>query len=154
AGLQSVGTKMMGLGAALKAPLVASAKLFADFGSELHDMSLRTGASVEALSEMAFVAKVTGGSMEALEVGLKKMQKAIASGEDELGKPIKAFDQLGISAKKLAALAPDQQLAEIGGRLALIKDPAMRAALALQIFGKAGTGLLPMFEDGRAGFEK
>ena len=44
-------------------------------GSDLLDMSQRTGVSVEALSELGFAAEQSGADMETLEAGLRKMQK-------------------------------------------------------------------------------
>jgi len=48
--LQGIGTKMAMLGAGVVAPLAGAAKVFADMGSDMVDMSQRTGVSVEALS--------------------------------------------------------------------------------------------------------
>ncbi len=38
-------------------PMLGAAKAFADMGSDLVDMSQRTGISVEALSELGFAAE-------------------------------------------------------------------------------------------------
>ena len=53
AGITGLGTQLLGIGVALATPFALAAKLFADMGSELVDMSQRTGVSVEALSELA-----------------------------------------------------------------------------------------------------
>lgn len=52
--LQGIGTKMAMLGAGIATPLAGAAKVFADMGSDMVDMSQRTGVSVEALSELGF----------------------------------------------------------------------------------------------------
>lgn len=71
------GKKLMGIGSAITAPLVGFAKVFASGSKELQTLSQRTGISVAALSELAYAAQLSGTDMETLEVGIKKMQKAI-----------------------------------------------------------------------------
>jgi len=58
--LQGIGTKMAMLGAGIVTPLAGAAKVFADMGSDMVDMSQRTGVSVEALSELGFAAEQSG----------------------------------------------------------------------------------------------
>ena len=77
-GIKSIGTKLMGLGALITAPLIAGAKSAASAGAALWDMSERTGMSVENLSKLAFAAQMTGTDIESLEVGVKRMQNWIA----------------------------------------------------------------------------
>jgi hypothetical protein len=153
AGLKSVGTGMMGIGAAALAPLAGAIKVFSDTGSALNDMSARTGVSVEALSEFEYAAKMTGVEMEGLEGGLRKMQKTV--GEAAMGSKsaADALGKLGLSAAELTNLAPDQQFAMIADRLDQVRDPALRAAVAMEIFGKSGTNLLPMMQGGAAGVQ-
>ena len=75
AGVQSIGTKLFGLGAAAVAPLLATTNVFADMGDQLAKMSARTGISVEALSELGYAAEQSGADLETLEGGVRKMQK-------------------------------------------------------------------------------
>ena len=71
-----IGAGLAGIGAAITAPLIAATNTFADTGSALNDMSDRTGVSVERLSELGFAAEQTGTSMETVEGGIRKMQRA------------------------------------------------------------------------------
>jgi hypothetical protein len=68
---------VLGIGAAIVAPLVASAKLFSGYGDQIAKMAKRTGFSVEALSELQFVASQTGTDIESLEMGVRRMQRTI-----------------------------------------------------------------------------
>ena len=54
----------------------------------------------------------------------------------------------------LGRLTPDQQFELLSDRISKIKDPAIRAATAMEIFGKTGTALLPMMQDGAKGIEE
>src|SRR5690606_31695519 len=104
------------------APLAASAKVYADMGSRLVDMSQRTGVSVEALSELGFTADQSGSDLATLEAGLRKMQRTLkaAAGGSETAQ--EALGLLGLTVAELAGLAPDEQFKRLADRLAGIED--------------------------------
>ena len=147
----SAGKKMMGLGAGIAGPILVSAKAFADVGSALNDMSKRTGVATESLSVLKFAAEQTGTDMAGVETAVKKMQKAIFSAANGGKEAAKALEMVGLSASDLAGLSADEQMGKIADGLMAIQDPGTRAAVAMQIFGKAGTSILPMLEGGSAG---
>lgn len=145
--IATAGAGISAAAAAMAAPLLLSVKSFEATGSALNDMAARTGLSVENLSELGYVAQQTGASMEEVEIGFRKAQKAI--GEATLGseEASAALAKIGLSAAKLKDLKPDQQLQAIAEKLATIKDPTTRAAAAMEIFGKSGTKLLPLISE-------
>lgn len=145
--IMSIGTKLGAIGAAITSPFIAAAKVFADSGSELHDMSTRTGMSVESLSALGFAAKQSGADLASVEVGVRKMQKAMTAGSLENMQAQATFAQLGLSIRELMALRPDEQFKEISSAIAKIPNPTARAGAAMMIFGKSGTALLPMIEE-------
>ena len=153
AGVREIGTKLAGLGAAVVAPLAGAAKVFADAGSRLWDMSKRTGVSVEALSILGYAAEQAGASTEDLEKGLRKMQNTITDAAQGSASAQEALARLGLTVKDLAGLSPEEQFRLIGDRLDRIADPTLKAATAMDIFGRAGTGLLPMLEGGAAALD-
>jgi len=154
AGITGIGTQLLGIGGALATPFALAAKLFADMGSDLIDMSQRTGVSVEALSELGFAAEQSGADMETLEAGLRKMQKFVVEAADGSQQARDALEKLNLTVADLKALAPDDQFKLIADKLAKIENPTLRAALAMDIFGKSGTRLLPLMIDGADGIEK
>lgn len=153
AGLRSIGTRMAALGAGILGPLGASVKVFANMGDSLDEMSARTGVGVEALSELALGAELSGADLETLETGLRKMQKAVTAAAGGSKSAIDALAQLGLNVQDLVNLAPEQQFKLIADRISKIEDPTRRAALAMEVFGKSGTRLLPMLQDGAKGLE-
>ena len=154
AGIASIGTKLAGLGASVVTPLLGATKVFADMGSDMVDMSQRTGVSVEALSELGFAAEQSGADVETLEAGLRKMQKQIVEAASGSETAREALGKLGLTVDDLAKLSPDQQLKLIGDRLSQIQNPTLKAALAMEVFGKSGTKLLPLFANGARGIEE
>lgn len=146
AGAAKIGAAGLAGSAAVLAPLTAAVKHFADTGSQLDDMSQRTGASVEALSGLGYAAKMGGADLEDLEKGLRTMQKGLAAGDE-------GFGELGISIAKLKGFAPEDQMRMIANELAKIENPGDRAAAAMGIFGKSGAALLPMLQQGAKGID-
>ena len=149
--MSSAGTKMAAMGAGIVGPIFASAAAFANVGSALFDMSKRTGVATESLSVLQFAAEQTGTDMGGVETALKKMQKSIFAAGTGSKEAAKALAMVGLSASDLEGLSADQQMGKIADGLMAIQDPGTRAAVAMQIFGKSGTAILPMLEGGSAG---
>jgi len=150
-GLAKIGAGLAGVGTAVVTPFLTAAKVFADVGSELVDMSQRTGASVEALSELAFAADQTGTSLTSLETGIKFLQKNLVAAADGSAEAQESFGKLGLSLAELQGLSPDEQFARIADGIAAIEDPAQRTAAVLRILGRSGTELLPLLSNGADG---
>ncbi|MCW5766990.1 MAG: hypothetical protein KIT68_13560, partial [Phycisphaeraceae bacterium] len=153
AGLRSIGTRLAGIGAAAVTSLLGTAKVFSDMGDVLDKMSIRTGVSVEALSELGYAAELSGADLETLESGVRIMQRTLGEAAQGASTAVEALDRLGLSAAQLAGFSPEQQFKVLADRISKVADPTLRAAIAMEVFGKAGTKLLPLMADGAAGIE-
>lgn len=153
AGLRSIGTRLAGIGVAAITGLLGTAKAFSDMGDVLDKMSIRTGVSVEALSELGYAAELSGADLETLESGVRIMQRTLGEAAQGTSTAVEALDRLGLSAAQLAGLSPEQQFKVLADRISKVSDPTLRAAIAMEVFGKAGTKLLPLMADGAAGIE-
>jgi len=153
ANVTAMGKRLAVVGAAMAAPLVGSVKAFTSMGDRLDKMSKRTGVSVEALSELTYAAEQSGTEIGSLEKGMARMQRTLLDAERGLTTALDALDGLGLSAEKLKGLAPEDQFAAIAEGLSRVEDPSRKAALAMMIFGRSGTGLLPMMKTGAAGID-
>ena len=126
----------------------------AKFGDAIAKAALKTGIGTSAIQELAYAAKQGNVDLTQLTTGLKKMQVAVsqaASGNKEVNQTLAA---LGIHISDLLALSPDQQFERIAQGISELKDPADRARAAVNLFGRAGTDLLPIFEGGADGVRK
>ena len=147
AGLQATGLRMMALGAGIVTPLLASAKGFSEMGDKLDKMAKRTGFSVETLSELGYAAELAGADLADVETAARAMQRVIGNAATGSKSAAESLALLGLSAEQLERLKPEDQFLVIGQRLNEISDPTMRAAAAMEVFGKSGTSLLPMLEN-------
>lgn len=150
----AIGGGFLAMGTAIIGPMAAAVKQFADVGSQLDDMAQRTGVSAGALSELSFAAEMSGTSLESLENGLRKMQKSIVDAGSGLSTPIKALERIGVSVEDLQGLSTEEQFLKLAQGVSEIQDPTLRAATAMDLFGKSGTALLPMIAGGVAGIEE
>lgn len=149
-----VGAAVAGVGAAVGGGILVAAKQFAAAGDTLDKMSGRTGASVEALSELTFAASQSGASIETVEKGLLKLSRTIAESEQGMATASEALERVGLSAEQLKGVSPDKQLELVADALSSIDDPSIKAAAAMELLGKSGTQLLPMMSGGAAGIAK
>lgn len=152
------GLALAGLGAtaglAAVGGIAKSIMSFTEAGDALDEMSSRTGFSVESLSELKYAAELSGGSLEGFEKSTLKMAKVITAAEDGAQGAKDSLKELGVTTKDLKGLKPEDQFALLASKLADVDDDTRKAAIATEIFGKSGTALLPMLEEGGAGLEE
>lgn len=148
---------------------------------EIGDTADKLGIGTTALQELRYGAEQSGAEVGALDKGLGKMAVTIGKfknakgkggggameipglqmlgtggggGEAGAGGEQDPFKRLGLSAKALAALKPDEQMLKIANGMAKLKTHADKAAVAQAIFGKGGKEMLPFLEEGAAGIKK
>jgi hypothetical protein len=149
--MMTIGNRLMGVGTAITAPILGAATAFSEVGDAVAKMAARTGLSTEAVSAFGFAAGQSGTDIGTLEKGVRTMQRTLdnaAQGGKAAGK---AFERLGVDVAALQQMSPEEQFLALSDALAAVQDPGERAALAMQIFGRAGTALLPMFSAGADG---
>lgn len=116
-------------------------------------LSQKLGITTEALTKLQYAAQLSDVSQQALEGGLRKLATTLTTAQDPASKAAKALLDIGLSARELIAIPADQQLGRIGDALNNVQNQSQRAALAQEIFGKAGQQLLPILAEGTAGIK-
>lgn len=148
---------MMGIGAAvavataaLAALAVGIAKVNAAF--ERMDKAAKAAKSIDiaaqTLQGFQHAASLAGVEGAQMTKAFQKMQKGIGEAAQGIGTAKIAFEELGMSTLEMQQLSPDEQFLKISEALSKIEDPAKRAALATQVFGRAGADLLPLINQG------
>lgn len=123
--------------------------------ANLADLSTKTGVGTEALSVLGLAAKTANVSQEELEIGLRQLGKSVTQLRAGVPQAAADFKALGLSAKSFDGLSLDQILVKLADRFARFPDGPTKSALALEIFGKNGTELLPLLKDlANGGFEQ
>ena len=119
----------------------------------LNDFSARTGIGVEALQGYSLAAKLAGVDTEAFGAAVQKLAVNIgkANPGDSLDKSLRGIN---LSVTELRALSPEEQFSAIGNAISQLPTAADRAAAAVQVFGKQGAALAPLFREGAASIEE
>ena len=149
--MQGMGMKIAAIGGAMAAPFLLAVKSFTAVGDALNKMSIRTGMGVEALSGLAFAAEQSGADLQTLEKGLIGMARTVLNADMGLAAAVDSLKMLGLEVDQLKGRSPQEQFTMLANAVSKIKDPSTRAALAMQVFGKAGQKLIPMMAGGAAG---
>ena len=150
---RDLGKAVTVIGIAITGTLTAMTVQWAKAGDEVAKLADKTGFSTEALSELRYAAQLSNTSLSGLEIAIKRMQVVITESVNATSASAKALNSLGLSYQKLKDLTPEQQFAAISSAIADITDPTLKAALAIDMFGRSGTDMLPMLADGSAGLE-
>ncbi len=148
---KAIGIGMTVLGGAILAAGAKSVQTFAKMGDEVQKMALRTGFSTEALSELRHAAELSGTSLSSLEKASKTLSGAILDAGFGLETYVRALGELGLTYEELVDLSPEDQFLAVMEALAGVEDESKRAALAADLFGRAGTQLLPIMASGTQG---
>lgn len=139
------------------AGLVGLAKGSLDAGDKMFDLAQKTGVSVEALARFKKAASTSGTDIDAVSKALVKLSKgmveAAATGK---GKAADSFKALGLSATDASGKlkGADQVTLEIANRFKSMADGPAKAALALNLFGKAGADMIPLLNMGGDSIDK
>lgn len=153
AAARSVGTKLIAGGGSIVAAGAVATRVFTKVGDDLDKISKRTGIAVEALSGFGFAAEQSGASLEQFEKGIQGMQRALFDASRGTITAIDTLERLGLTYEQIKDLSPEQQFTLIADRLSKVTDMSSRAGIAMQLFGRAGRQMLPMFENGAAGLK-
>jgi hypothetical protein len=147
----------------LKAGLVAlvgvgsfsiMAKSAADTADKIQKLSIRLGASTEALSQYRHVATMSGVSFETFTMGLQRMTRRVSEAAAGTGEAKNALEELNVDAMALTQLKPEQQFEALADAIMSVEDPAARVRLAMKLFDSEGVALLQMMQGGSEGLQK
>jgi len=150
-----VGGAFTAVGVAITASIGTIIKSTADMGDKFRDMSLRTGESTKALSALSYAGELSGISIGSIESSMKKAQRAMADAATGTGTAKDAFAELGIQVTHTdgSLLTGTELMLAFADKTAGMGDASKKTALAMEIFGRSGTDLLPLFAEGSAGIK-
>ncbi len=140
-----VGVSLAGIGAMIKSSI--------DSADALDEMAQRTGIAVESLSLLVPAAELSAVSTEKFEAGLKKLATGMLEAATGSEASAQNFEALGVAVQNQDGTLRDseQVLLDLADRFQAMPDGAEKAALAVDIFGKAGAEMIPFLNQGRDG---
>ena len=122
----------------------------AEYAHEMHNLSERTGQTVQDTIVLGQAFKNAGMGAEAQGHAVNMLQKAL-TGVNEEGLPTKEiFDQLGLSAEKLKNMSAMDALEAISKKIAGLETAADRTHAAMELFGRSGGEMLSLLGNATA----
>lgn len=131
--------------------LVGSVVAVGDFGNKLANLRAVTGLSTETLAVWSEQAAVTGVSAETMAMAMERLGARAEEGNKKVAEGLQA---LGMSTEQFLAMSPESRFQAITEALTGIEDPAQRAAVAMELFGRGGLQMLPAMTDEAARFRE
>jgi hypothetical protein len=133
-----------GVMAGVAAAAFALAKNTSAAIDEIGDSAKAAGMSTTAFQEYRFALKEAAAMTdEEFAASVTRLNKTLGEARTGSASAINAFEAIGISQAQLAdgSFTTDQAMAAFIAKMEATKDPAIAAALATDLFGKAGASL-------------
>lgn len=138
--------------AAAGAAIMGVATKSAAAADNVDKMSQKIGISREAYQELSFACSQSGTDVDTLKSGVKTLTNQMQMAADGNKTAAAAFDSLGLSIYDVNGNLKSQEdmMFETMSALQGMDDQTQKAALAVDLFGKSGSELMPML-NGAAG---
>lgn len=114
-------------------------------------LSDRLGLSTESLAGFQHAASLAGVDSGALSTALGKVLRLVGELKDGSNIGADALRNLGLTSQQLTDVSPEQAILLMSDAFKNISDPAIRAAAAVDLFGRGGQQLLPFLTIGAQG---
>lgn len=141
-------------GGIIATALIGAAKRAIELGDNLQKAAQKSGLGGKAISELAYAARLADIDLNSLSTAIKKMQITLSEASSGGKEQNKTLQALGVTIEEIIALQPDKQFELLAQQISRLKDPADRARAAVDLFGKAGADLLPLFSQGAEGIRR
>ncbi|MEM8668723.1 MAG: hypothetical protein AAGG48_14480 [Planctomycetota bacterium] len=125
-------------------------KSFANIDN-LAKTSDKLGIATEKLTALRFAAEESGVSASTTDMALQRMVRRIAEAAQGSGEAVGALQELGLSAERLAMLAPDEQFAALADAMSEVSGQGDRVRLSMKLFDSEGVSLVNTLRLGSKG---
>lgn len=149
------GAQLFGSMASAAASGVRSLFAFAEGQAQIVDaaskMAARLGMTYGEFAGLSLAADLAGVSMESVGKASTKAEIAFANASAGSSTATAAFARLGLTVEQLNGMSAAERFDAIASAIAALPSESERAAAAVQVFGRAGAELLPLFAGGAEG---
>jgi TP901 family phage tail tape measure protein len=119
-------------------------------GDQARKTAQAVGVSVAALQTFQHAGELGGMTAEEVGTGLRFLAKSSQEAAQGAKQYLDAYQRLGVNVRKSdGSLKNSEELMmEIADRFKAMPDGAQKTALSMQIFGRAGSRMIPMLNEG------
>jgi hypothetical protein len=127
------------------------AKKTAEYAHEVELAAQKTGMNTDALQGWGVAATMAGGSSQTMLLGIRKLSQEIVHAQEGSKEATAAFTKMGMSVDELKGMKMEDVMLKVADAFKSHANGAEKAALAQQLFGRAGQNLIPILNMGREG---
>lgn len=133
---------------------IRATKAAMEYAGGIQDAAERTGASVENYQALSNMLGLVGGSAEDAEMAFTKFNKGVsdaAAGADKNFAGLMKKLKIPLKDAKGGLVSLTDILPDLAAGFERNTDPAKRTRIAMELFGKGGTKMIPILARGRDG---
>lgn len=131
--------------------LVRMGQAQAEVVDQTSKLSARLGMTYGEFSGLALAGDLAGVSMDTIAAAATKADVAFVKAAGGSATAVAAFERIGLSVDQLNGLSASERFDAIAQAISELPTEAERAAAAVQLFGRSGAQLLPLFAGGAEG---
>lgn len=120
-----------------------------DLADNLRDLKQQTGLAIGTLTGLSFAAESSGTDLQGVAKGVGQFARFMDAAKEPTSEQGKLLAQLGLKARD-----PERALSEIADIFARMPDGLEKTNLSMELFGKAGTSMIPMLNGGGQALEE
>jgi len=127
-----------------------------DAADQVNELSQKINVNAESLQKWGFAASVSGGSMEDTATAIKKLSVNISEAASGSDSAKAKFDAIGVSFLDSSGKirTADSVMLDISDRFQSTANDANKTAIAIDLFGKSGTSMIPVLNEGSASLQE
>ena len=140
---------------AVTAGVITMANSFAEAGDKAAKTSAALGIGIEAYQELTYAMGQSGLSAQEFDSALQKFNLTVRQGAAGNEAMARQLESVGLCARKLAGMAPEQAFERISDYLQTLPNDAERTRVAVTLFGKtAGPKMMAAMAQGSEGLRQ
>jgi hypothetical protein len=150
--LEKINSKLEFLRAAeLVRGLYEMVERFSGLGEQLQSAAASAGLSVEELQKLQFAGSQSAVAAEDMNQSMARLTRTLYEAKQGSAEAKKSFEEAGISEAQIAGFKTGKDaLAALADRMAAIKDPIQKQALAMQLLGRGSHNMVMFLSKGSA----
>ena len=126
----------------------------ADYGDKVDKQSQALGLSRKAYQEWEYILGQNGASIDSLSFSMRTLNSLVLSAADGSKESKNAFAELGVGIHEIERLNPEEQFEAVVRAFQKMPAGAQKSALAIKIFGRNGTALLPLLNQSETSIDE
>jgi hypothetical protein len=130
---------------------------FAETADRTAKLARQLGVNVQGLSEFGHIAEFAGTSLEDVGKSVRFVQRSLAEAQRGTKTYLDAFQSIGITGRDIHRLMSQDVLRtfeEVGLAIGAAGTQAEKTNAAMMLMGRAGTAMIPVFEQGAVALRK